>query len=342
MTLENRINKVPFSYGIMTLQNKDAQKVSRTYWLEKNVILPPTPSENTVRMASGGTSRVHKGKDYTTQEWIAAKILCGEYADDSEFREAFIREGYLMQLGIPGLLSARDVFMSSDYDRLFHPTTIHTLYNNITDVPVIIMKLLKGKQFLNRIIAQNPLSPETTMQYANDIAQTMMNLASARIEYKEEVFDGVLHRDVKPSNIAIEDGKALLTDCGSSSFSHPNIFVATRHYAEPEVLSGSPASLRSETYSLLVSMYEMITQIPLYERRANEDSMEFQQRRLTQFALLPDQRRILLYVLSSIHNLRSNPNGVVDFFNSGLQKDATRRYQTPTELVDAFGHAIGR
>ncbi len=75
---------------------------------------------------------------------------------------------------------------------------------------------------------------------------------------------GVLHRDLKPANIMIDGrGEVRITDFGIAVLLEPRgkdtDVAGTPGYMAPEVLSGSPPSLRSDIYSLGAVMYEMVT-----------------------------------------------------------------------------------
>lgn len=88
--------------------------------------------------------------------------------------------------------------------------------------------------------------------------------------------NGLLHRDLKPANIMIDGrGRARITDFGlalradEAGSSHE--FAGTPAYMAPEVLSGGPASVRSDIYALGLILYEMFTGKRPFEGESRAD-----------------------------------------------------------------------
>ena len=141
---------------------------------------------------------------------------------------------------------------------------------------------------------------------------------------------GLVHRDVKPSNIMLSRGdggavNAKLIDLGfakavqeagsQTTVSLPGAFVGTPAYASPEQFAGMPVDIRSDLYSLGVTLWVMVTgQTPF---RGPSAEVMYQH----QHAPLP------------LEQLKDVPQAVVVLLEKLLEKGPAQRFQTPNELL---------
>ncbi|WP_063831895.1 serine/threonine-protein kinase [Streptomyces bikiniensis] len=139
--------------------------------------------------------------------------------------------------------------------RMRHPGLV-TLYDSGQEEgrPYLVMQLVRGTT-LRRRIAASPLTPRET-------ARTGAALASALAHVHAT---GVVHRDVKPSNVLLDDtGLPYLTDFGISRLLDPAArtetgpLVGTAAYMAPEQVLGRGAGPAADVYSLGLVLLESL------------------------------------------------------------------------------------
>ena len=126
--------------------------------------------------------------------------------------------------------------------------------------PFLVMQYVAGESLQARIDRQGQLALREILRIAH---QTASGLAAAHAQ-------GLVHRDVKPSNILLEQGveRALLTDFGlaraadDASLTHTGYMPGTPHYMSPEQARGEGVDARSDLFSLGSVMYAMCTGRP--------------------------------------------------------------------------------
>ena len=191
-------------------------------------------------LGGGGSAEVYAAEDTLLHRKVALKVLHVDEADSRQSRR-FEREARTASL-------------------LNHPNVV-TIYDfgREDDVQYIAAELIDGETLRERL-ERGPL----TIMEAIDIASAAAGALAAAHEA------WLVHRDVKPENIAIrKDGLVKVLDFGVSALRgdgdatdplrRPGSLVGTLHYLSPEQVRGEPViDNRSDVYSLGVVMYEML------------------------------------------------------------------------------------
>jgi serine/threonine protein kinase len=129
-------------------------------------------------------------------------------------------------------------------------------------MPYLVMQFVPGHSLQARVDEQGPLEIKEVLRLARQAAS---GLAAAHAQ-------GVVHRDVKPANILLEDSvdRVLLSDFGlartvdDATLTRSGVLAGTPHYMSPEQASGQSVDQRSDLFSLGSAIYFMCTGRPPY------------------------------------------------------------------------------
>ncbi len=191
------------------------------------------------RIGTGGTATVLLAEDRVLRRRVAVKRL--RQGGSEEQRRRIVREARLgAALSHPGLATIFDVIDTED-DTL------------------VIMEYVEGRP-LSELIGDEGLEPERVVDVLRPVA--------AALDYAHG--HGVVHRDVKPSNILIaDDGTVKLVDLGAATapeatrITAENNVVGTLAYLAPERLKGGDRSGReADIYSLGATAFEALSGAP--------------------------------------------------------------------------------
>ncbi|MEI7033393.1 serine/threonine-protein kinase [Streptomyces pratensis] len=211
-------------------------------------------------LGSGGAAEVHRGFDLRLRRPVAVKIFrpgAGFDDDESLHNEAMI----LARLHHPGLVTAYDAGQHDGRDFL-------------------VMQLIEGDTLKSRI-AEGPLTAESTAELGAGLAHALSHAHEA----------GIVHRDVKPSNILLDaDHGPHLADFGISRLvdgatrTATGTLVGTAAYLSPEQVRGRPAGRPADVYALGLVLLECLTGRREYEGGPIEAAIA----RLHRQPVLPD------------------------------------------------------
>jgi len=199
----------------------------------------------TGELGRGAMGVVYKGEDPALDRTVALKtvMLSDDAAGKDEYKKRFFLE-------------------AKAAGRLSHPQVI-TVYDfgQEGDVAYMAMEFLKGEELRTRM-KEGSISVPEAVHIAEQVAEGL--------GYAHE--HGVVHRDVKPSNIMLlPHDKVKIMDFGiarmraSDHRTSTGLVLGTPKYMSPEQVSGSPVDHRSDIFSLGVVLYEMLTHTKLFE-----------------------------------------------------------------------------
>ncbi|MFE4372902.1 protein kinase [Streptomyces sp. NPDC056835] len=197
-------------------------------------------------LGRGGMGVVHEAEDTRLGRRVAVKVLLslgGPFRDD-ELLARFLREARaLARIDHPGVVTL--------YDEGVHD-----------NAPFLVMQLLDGLDLARLVSDNGPLPPEAACGVALGMARALGAAHEA----------GVLHRDVKPTNVGITgDGRVVLHDfglarlVGESALTKLTTMVGTPQFMAPEIIRGARPDPTADLYGLGACLYLMITgQVPFH------------------------------------------------------------------------------
>ena len=187
----------------------------------------------------GGMATVYRGFDPQLHRPVAIKVLHHHLARTGSSRQRFLRE-------------------AQSAAAIAHPNVI-PIYgvHQAAGKSFLVMPLITGGSLQQRIDREGPICLEDMLRIALQIAEAL-DAAHTR---------GVIHRDVKPANILLEDGnkRVVLSDFGlartldDAAITASGLIAGTPAYMSPEQASGETVDHRSDLYSLGSVMYAMCT-----------------------------------------------------------------------------------
>lgn len=211
-------------------------------------------------IGSGGMGLVLKARDPGLERIVAIKVLKPELAANATARKRFVGE------------AQKAAAVTHD-----HVVTIHGV-GEANGLPHIVMEYVVGVSLEERIRRTGPLKVEEILRIG---MQAASGLAAAHAQ-------GLVHRDVKPSNILLENGieRVKIADFGLARamddlrVTHDGVIAGTPEYMSPEQARDEPIDHRSDLFSLGAVLYAMCTgrspfrasSLPSALRRVCEDA----------------------------------------------------------------------
>jgi tRNA A-37 threonylcarbamoyl transferase component Bud32 len=263
-------------------------------------VLPPRYRDPQL-VARGGMGEIYRATDDLLGRTVAVKVLAERYAANEGIRKRFTREA---------LAAAR---LSGE------PSTI-TIYDvgEWEGRPFIVMEYLAGGSLDEVLAEQGRQEPEQALAWLEQAGRAL-DRAHDR---------GVVHRDVKPANLLLDDERnvhvadfGIATAAGLDSLTQTGTVLGTAGYLSPEQAEGKQATAASDRYALGVVAFELLTG----SRPFRNDSVTAEAAAHVH-APVPD----------ASERAPEIPREVDAVFRRALAKDAAERYSSSGDLVDAL------
>ncbi len=191
----------------------------------------------------GGMATVYLAHDLRHESLVAVKVLRGSVAEH-----------------IAGERFDREIRIAAN---LRHPNIVAVYDSGETEegLPFYVMPYVEGETLEARVQREGALPIDEAVTIASEIADALEHAHN----------QGFVHRDVKPGNILLSHGRALLSDfgiargiesAGAPRLTETGVSLGTVTYMSPEQAAGGPVNARSDIYSLSCVLYEMIAGTP--------------------------------------------------------------------------------
>jgi len=253
----------------------------------------------------GGMGVVLRAFDERLHRVVAIKVMAPQLATSATARRRFARE------------ARAAAAVTHD-----HIVTIHAV-EDAGPLPYIVMQYVAGTSLQDRLDRSGPLQLHEVLRIG---MQTASGLAAAHAQ-------GLVHRDVKPANILLENGveRVKLTDFGlaraadDASLTQSGVIAGTPAFMSPEQAEGKPLDHRSDLFSLGSVLYAMCTGRPPF--RAG-----------TSMGVL---KRVCEDTPSPIRELNPEiPDWLVAVVEKLHAKDPAARFQSATEVAEVLGRHL--
>jgi serine/threonine-protein kinase len=256
-------------------------------------------------LGRGAMGIVYEAYDPMIKRRVALKTIRGDQLGGDDAHEALAR--FRREAQAAGRLNHPNIVAIYDYDE-------------DDGTSFIAMEYVEGRDLKSMF--------EGNERFGHaDVVRIMAQLLDA-LGYSHR--QGVVHRDVKPGNVFLQDdGTVKVADFGiahidASSLTQVGSVMGTPSYMSPEQIQGLPVDGRSDLFSAGVILYQFLTG----ERPFGGSSATTMQKVLKQDPLPPSTLNVTL------------PEAVDAVVRKALAKRPEARYQSAKEFADALGAAL--
>ncbi len=252
-------------------------------------------------LGRGGMGSVYEAEDAELGRRVALKLIAADHVASAEAVERFRQEGRLAST----LAHPRCVFVfAADEER---------------GRPYIVMELMPGQTLQTLVESNGPLEIVDAVTKTLDVIEGL----------QEAHHQGIIHRDVKPSNCFLEaDGRVKVGDFGLSKsldsdagLTRTGSFIGTPLYASPEQIKRDDVDARTDVYSVSATLYYLLSGRPPFQA--------------------DDAAAVLAKIVSEaptpLRTLRPDvPAALEAAVMRGLERDRDRRWQDLGRLREAL------
>lgn len=199
------------------------------------------------RIARGGMASVYEATDTRLDRTVAVKVMHPGLGDDQDFAQRFVREARAAA-------------------RLNHPHVVGVYdqgddTSDGTDTVFLVMEYVPGHTLRDVVRKEAPMAPQRALALLEPVVSALAAAHRA----------GLVHRDVKPENVLIEDeahgGRVKVADFGlakavSADTQHTatgGVLIGTVSYLAPELVVDGRSDARADVYAAGVVLYELLT-----------------------------------------------------------------------------------
>jgi CRP-like cAMP-binding protein len=255
------------------------------------------------KLGEGNMALVFSAYDPELDREVAVKMLKYQLAYDPEFLQRFQREALIIaSLNHPHIINVYEII-------------------NAYSTSFIVMEKLEGQNLWDKLQQQGAFS----ITQARGILQQVASALQYAHQHGEH---GIVHRDVKPSNIVIDAfGNIKLTDFGiAGPPQQRNVTVeGTPSYLAPEVINGETVDGRADIYALGVMAFHMLTNSLPFSASTLDKILAMQLRQAP-----PD-------ILNYCPDL---DDAFVEFIKRALEKDLNKRIADWDEIRKLLTHVV--
>src|ERR1700693_4522846 len=258
-----------------------------------------------VELGRGAMGVTYKAVDVDLHYPVTLKVISERYLGEESARLRFLREAR-------AAASVRHPNVAS----VFHLGRTGQNY-------FYAMEFVAGETLENLIKRSGRLDVKPALEIATQVA------AGFVAGHKQNL----VHRDIKPSNVmvSLEEGGAVMAEVidlglakavseplSEAAISMPGVFAGTPEFASPEQFAGVQVDIRSDLYSLGVTLWKMLTGLTPFRGTSAE---------------LMHQH---LHAPLPLDLLEAVPQPLVILLDVLLEKDPGRRFQNPAEILKAI------